>query len=143
MDNNRNKLGITATKKMFAYTISTTETKLTDAAAITSAKDALTFGEFMLFDLQTTNTANELFSESHKNLEVYEGQDFGWVITSTKENAQINAEVLAFSGIREECMSTTGDLIEVKDAETGRDTCFTGWDYFQLASFSDKVASNV
>jgi len=93
MDNNRNKLGITATKKMFAYTISTTETKLTDAAAITSAKDALTFGELMLFDLQTTNTAIELSSESHKNLEVYERQDFGWVITSTKENAQINAEV--------------------------------------------------
>ena len=93
MDNNRNKLGITATKKMFAYTISTTETKLTDAAAITSAKDALTFGEFMLFDLQTTNTANELFSESHKNLEVYEGQDFGWVVTTTKEDANIEVEV--------------------------------------------------
>jgi len=143
MDNNRNKLGITATKKMFAYTISTTETKLTDIAAIRSAEDALTFNGLMLFDLQTTNTAIELSSESHKNVEVYEGQDFGWHIASTKEDAQINAEVTAFSGIREECMSATGDLIEVKDAETGRETCFTGWDYFQLASFSDKVASKV
>ena len=93
MDNNRNKLGITATKKMFAYTISTTETKLTDVAAIESAMDALTFFEHMVFDLQTANTANEASSESHKNLVVYEGQDFGWVITTDKEDAEINAEV--------------------------------------------------
>ena len=143
MDNNRNKLGNTATKKMFTYTISTTETKLTDIAAITTAEDALDFDNTLLFDLKTTNTANEYSSEKHKNLEVYEGQDFGWVVKSPKEDAHISAEVLAFSGIREECMSTTGDLIEVKDAETGMDTCFTGWDYFQLASFSDKVASKV
>ena len=93
MDNNRNKLGITATKKMFAYTISTTETKLTDVAAIESALNALTFFEHMVFDLQTANTANEASSESHKNLVVYEGQDFGWVITTDKEDAEINAEV--------------------------------------------------